>query len=127
MGSQTLNKKISVLIVDDEPEVCEIIAEQFKILGWQPHTCENAEEALNYLSSRHIDVVLTDIRMPGDDGIQLVQKIRETAAKNLIVIFMTGFRDISKEQAQQAGANALVYKPINAAQLVKLARELGLK
>ena len=66
--------RTSVLIVDDEPNVLNIIKEAVSTAGFQVTTCEGGEEALPLLESHPPDLLLTDLRMPGISGLELLRK-----------------------------------------------------
>lgn len=85
----------TLLIVDDEPEILEWLEELFLYdykRETEVHTASSAHEALKLLNEIRFDVVLTDIRMPGMDGITLFEKIKENWPK-CKTVFLTGYRD----------------------------------
>ena len=68
-----------IIVVDDEKFIREsIVSFEWKTIGVQPAGCfENAEDALDYIMRNPVEIVLTDIRMPGMSGVSLVAKIKE--------------------------------------------------
>ena len=66
----------SVLIVDDEQAMCELIDTALKMRGFDTAWCQSADTAMELLRQREFDVVLTDVRMPGTTGLQLCQQIK---------------------------------------------------
>jgi CheY-like chemotaxis protein len=66
-----------ILIVDDEQDIREVLDISLSDLGYKVYTAENGEEALRILSEINSPIVLTDIRMPLMDGIELLRKIKQ--------------------------------------------------
>ena len=80
-----------ILIVDDELLIRDLLYEHFASRDYQISTAESAEKAIELLGNdEDYDVVLTDIKMPGMDGLELVEHIRGTRG-DIPVIIMTGF------------------------------------
>ncbi|MBV4533061.1 response regulator [Pseudomonas farsensis] len=91
---QTLRQQI--LLVDDEQEALEELAEMLEGQGFCCHTASSVKAALQQLT-RHPDValVITDLRMPEESGIGLIQRLRDhTARQHLPVIVMSGHADM---------------------------------
>ena len=111
-----------VLLVDDEILVREAISENLKWndLGYDlVGTCKNGNEAKQYIESNEVDVVLTDICMPGVDGIELSEYIYNNFPDISIIIF-SGFAEF--EYAQKAikyNVEEYMLKPVTAAELSK--------
>jgi len=80
----------NILIVDDNPEQCEILSELVSELGHKAYTAADGELALQLFQERRIDLVITDIKMPRMDGMALLEKIRQRDPK-VRVIVVTGF------------------------------------
>ncbi|MBY0518214.1 MAG: response regulator [Bacteriovoracaceae bacterium] len=117
-----LNGK-TVLIVDDEKELCEIIASELLVSGANPVQAHSVKDALERLSQAKFDLVISDIRMPGDSGVDLLDTLR-LRGDNLPVILMTGFADISEHEAIKRGAGAVVSKPFDLDDLFKVCNQL---
>src|SRR5512138_2823497 len=83
----------SVLVVDDEAGIRELIARWLIAGGYAVRTASNAEEALDGVRHRPPAVALCDIRMPGHDGIWLARHIRQQAPETA-VIMATGVQDV---------------------------------
>src|SRR5258707_12539775 len=82
-----------VLVVDDEGAIRYSISKTLQRVGYQVSAAASGEEALEMLSNQSFDVVLTDIRMPGLTGVELLAKIKERAPDS-IVILMTGYASL---------------------------------
>lgn len=117
------NKKYiegSVLIVDDEISMRELVRQYLE--ESVPHIFEasNGKEALTWLESNDVDVVLTDIRMPEMDGISMVERIAKMQL-DTVAIVMTGYEETSAvKRALVAGVHDFINKPFNGAFLVSL-------
>ncbi len=112
-----------VLIVDDEQNLRHMLQTLLKREGYEPVGVASVENALKELEERPYDVIITDLRMPGQSGLDLVDRVR---AKNLesTVVVMTayGSRDIAIE-AMKRGAYDYISKPFEADELVLLLRK----
>jgi CheY-like chemotaxis protein len=106
-------KDSTILIVDDEPALRKAIVFDFKRKGFHVLEAENGTQAFEIVKSTKIDVVLTDVRMPGGDGTQLLEKIKNLCPDLPVVMFITGFADISLEEAYDKGVDAVFAKPFD--------------
>ncbi len=114
--------KPRVLIVDDEPRMGDIAGMVLKRDGWDVHGVRSGDAALVSLTERAVDVVLTDLRMPGMDGLALLARIREEHP-DVRVVLMTAFATVSTAvQALRDGAFDYLQKPFDNAALVATAR-----
>lgn len=110
-----VNNKI--LIVEDDTAVSKLLYEFLIKSGFQPKTAKSAEEAEKFLDNEKIDTVLTDIRLPGIDGIKFTNKIRKKF--NIDVIVMTAYSaEYSYEDAIKNGASDLIFKPVKLNELI---------
>lgn len=111
-----------VLIVEDEPLICEIAAEEFEEAGYQVLTAMDAGSALSILASEQcIDLLFTDIRIPGTlDGWGVARTARRLRPA-LPVIYATGF---SAEQIQMVEGARFFRKPYRVTAIIDAAREL---
>ena len=101
----------SILIVDDDFSVREILLQKLQDEGYNCQVADCAEKALERLQGYSPDVVITDVKMPGMSGIELLQDIKKIDA-NIGVIIITAYADIeSVITALAAGANDYVIKP----------------
>jgi len=108
----------TVLIVDDDPILLEYIAFALHEAGLNYLACTNGEEALHTFQNNKIDTVLTDVKMPGLSGIDLLEKIT-MLNQDIPVILMTGFAEVTMAiTAIKKGAFDFIVKPYNSEQLV---------
>lgn len=117
-----MEKKISILIVDDEESVRESLNLWFTEDGFRVECAENAKQALSILESDVFDIILTDLKMPGMDGLELLQRIK-TLNKDSIIIVMTAFATVDTAvKALKEGAFDYVTKPFDPDDLSHLIR-----
>jgi PAS domain S-box-containing protein len=116
---------IDVLIVDDEEDVRELLALLLESRGAVTRSVSSAHEAIEAISQRRPHVLLADLRMPGEDGYSLIQRVRarerEQRERRLPAIAVTAYaspRD--RDQALAAGYDAHVAKPVEPAELARV-------
>jgi DNA-binding NtrC family response regulator len=117
-----MEKKISILIVDDEEYVRDSLSNWFIEDGYNVESAENAMKALSILDSGNFDIVLADIKMPGMDGLELLRRIK-SINKDSIVIIMTAFATVDTAvKALKDGAFDYITKPFDPDDLSHLIR-----
>src|SRR5262249_10904850 len=116
-------EEASILVVDDEPVLLDIMREWFQSVVGRVFTAGNGVEALQVLAEHRIDLVITDVRMPVMDGIGLLKKIRVHGLNTPSLIFITGYADIGLRDAYDLGAEALLEKPIDCDFLIDTVRQ----
>ena len=107
-----------IMIADDEP----IVLDSLKTFPWSDHQCcvtcfaENGLNALHTLESEKVDILISDIRMPGMNGLEMCKKIRET--NNIPIIMLSAkSTDLDKILGLGTGADDYVVKPFNPLEL----------
>jgi len=113
-----------ILIVDDEAEIREILAVHLQAAGYRTLEAHNGLIAHEVAGRESIDAVVSDIRMPRGDGIELLQQLRARHADTPPVAFMTGFSDIAIEDAYHLGARAVLGKPFEMEALLQVVNRL---
>lgn len=116
----------TVLVVDDVPDVTEMIQLLLKHAGYDVATADSAKDALRLAQRNHYDLVISDIGMPEMNGYELAAALRELAAYNKTpLIAVTGYSEYDdRGRAVKAGFNVHLTKPIEPVQLLSLMREL---
>lgn len=100
-----------ILVVDDEGAIRYSISKTLQRIGYQVSAAASGEEALEMLAEQPFDVVLTDIRMPGLTGVELLARIKEKAPDS-IVILMTGYASLGTAvESLRLGAHDYLIKP----------------
>lgn len=116
--SENLASK-TLLIVDDEEILRDAIAFDFKRRGFNVFTAEDGLQALEVISRQKIDAVLTDVRMPRRNGVELLDEVRSKNFRIPVIIFITGFADLTTEDAYDKGAAAVLSKPFDRKTLIQ--------
>lgn len=103
------------LIVDDSEDTIAMLDQLLKLSGANVTTASNGADALRLASEREFDVILSDISMPGMDGFEFLERLRQIAGRqNVPVIAITGFgRPDDVERARAAGFHSHLTKPLN--------------
>ena len=112
-----------ILLVDDDPFVLKALLERLQIsLSDVPvQTCDRPDAALELLHQEHLDVLMTDTRMPGMDGMVLL-RMAKAIRPALPVIVMTIFTDAHPDQVLAAGGMALIKKLFSGTALIDTVR-----
>ncbi len=116
-----------ILVVDDEPDIRQLVSEILEDEGYQVETAENATEAREKWGQRKPDLVLLDIWMPDEDGISLLKSWQESGGLCCPVIMMSGHATIETAvEATRLGAYDFIEKPLSMAKML-LTIENGLR
>ena len=103
----------AVLVVDDEAAMRAALEASFRRNGWNVTTASGASEALEKFRSAPCPLVVTDVRMPDGDGLQVMQGVREMAPETA-VIFLTAYGTVTEAvQAIKEGACDYLMKPVS--------------
>jgi DNA-binding NtrC family response regulator len=111
--------KIRVLLVDDEKEFVETLAERLEMRGFEVLTALTGSDALSMSRERDQDVVVLDVKMPGMDGIEVLREIKRT--KPLVeVIMLTGYATVPAAiEGMKLGAFDFLLKPTETKDLIE--------
>jgi CheY-like chemotaxis protein len=113
-------KNATILLVDDEVDLLEILAEWFRREGCRVLTAENGRDALDLFQQSPVDAVVSDIRMPVMDGIALLRQLKAAHFTKPSVIFISGFSDIEPRDAYDLGVEAMISKPVERNHLISV-------
>lgn len=117
----------TILVVDDEDLVRAQISASLELDGFQVAQAANGTEALAWLRGNVATIMVTDILMPGKDGIETIRDARRLYPDLRIIAMSGGIRTNATdflETARQAGADRVLAKPFGRTQLINLLREL---
>ncbi len=110
---------MTILLVDDEAQILSILSETLEAAGFDVHTCTNGDDAKQYLSDHEPHILVTDLRMPGLSGLDLLKQVRQHHP-DMQVIILTGYGDMkSAVEALRLGAYDYLNKPIDAKRLIQ--------
>ena len=100
-----------ILIVEDEEDLCSLIASQLRTDALLVDEALNAEKGLELMKDTQYDLVLTDIRLPGMDGIQMMKKVLAEYDHKPTFFVMSGFSDYSEQEILESGGTRFFSKP----------------
>ena len=107
---------LKVLLVDDEPFITQGL---LKLIDWAKegyevvNTASNGQEAYEYIKNNHVDIVVTDIKMPVMNGIDFLKKIREEGYNDIEVVILSGYKDFEYAmEGMKYGCAGYVLKPV---------------
>jgi nitrogen regulation protein NR(I) len=110
-------EKKQILVVDDEPNLRRVLSAQLARDGYDVHTAEDGEQALTLLGEHHIDLVITDLRMPKVDGMELLRRAVQMDA-DLPVVMITAHGTVDNAvEALKTGAFDYITKPFDQAEV----------
>jgi CheY-like chemotaxis protein len=112
----TAQNKNTILIVDDELSICRVLKEFLNSKGFVAFTAAIVEEAIEILDENDVDLVITNLRMPGMDGIEFTKLIKEKYDSDVIIT--TGYHSYTFDEAVRLGAVDLLYKPVKLVDLL---------
>jgi len=110
--------KAHILIIDDDANTLASLARAFRLAGHEAAVCDNAARALDLAKSEHFDLVLSDVVMPGRDGISLLEDLKNAGAGSPVVM-MSGQASIEMAvKATRLGAADFLEKPVSTEKLL---------
>jgi CheY-like chemotaxis protein len=115
-------KDASILVVDDEPLLLKLVSEWFETVAGKVFVVGDGVQAMEVLAQHEIDLIVTDVRMPVMDGISLLKEVKTNQGHKSHVILITGFADIEAREAYDLGAEAILEKPFEFADLLNAAK-----
>ncbi len=120
------NKNIKILLVDDEPDILEIVGFHLQKVGYQIFKAKDGNEAVEKAKALEPHLILLDIMMPNMDGIEACEKIRAIKGlENILIVFFTARgEDYSQVAGFDAGADDYITKPIKPKVLISKVKAL---
>ena len=121
-------RQFRVLVVDDDPNICNLLTTKLSLSGFASQSCTSGEAALKLLSSQEFDAIISDLNMPGISGLELLESARRTCPQTAFLM-ATGVGDVSVGVgAMKEGAADYILKPFQMeAVIVSLRRALEMK
>ncbi|WP_428241426.1 response regulator [Gynuella sp.] len=107
----------TILVVDDDQEICELLTQYLQQNAFTVHTALNGEQMFNQLAIHHYDLIVLDVMMPGDDGFILCKKIR-TESNIPIIMLTAGSDETDRIIGLELGADDYMVKPFNPRELL---------
>ncbi len=109
---------VHALVVEDDARLNQIVCASLAAAGYAPHACLSAAQAFDVLGEGGIDIIVSDIMMPGVDGFELVARVRELN-RRIPILLMTARDDLAaKKRGFRAGIDDYMVKPIDVDELL---------
>jgi nitrogen regulation protein NR(I) len=118
-----LPERKQILVVDDEPNLRRVLSAQLERDGYDVHTAEDGEQALAMLQENHIDLVITDLRMPKIDGMELLRRALQLDDELPIVMITAHGTVDNAVEALKTGAFDYITKPFDQAEVRTIVRK----
>lgn len=116
-------EKTKILIIDDDPDICELIKAYLEKHDFVVCTRNNGRDILDVLNNNSIDLIVLDVMLPGDDGLTLCQKVRQTSDVMIIMLSAMG-EDTDRIVGLEMGADDYLAKPFNPRELLARIKSL---
>ncbi len=113
-----LNMSKLCLIVDDEPDIRLLISMELEDYGFSVLEACNGKEAFEIIKNNKVDFLISDVKMAGGSGIELLDNLIEYDGAKPIVTMMSGFPELNEEKALKAGVVHVFNKPFNLEEIV---------
>jgi DNA-binding NtrC family response regulator len=115
-----------ILVVDDEEIVLKSFRKILESRGHQVYTALSGQEVFDFLEKEPVDIIFTDMKMPGIDGIEVLERVKEKYP-DILVVMITGYSTVqSAEQAMKLGAFDYIPKPFTPGEvLIVVEKALG--
>ncbi|MEI7751959.1 MAG: response regulator [Candidatus Omnitrophota bacterium] len=106
-------EKTTVLVVDDEVNICSTLAKILELKGYEVAQAESGSSAVQMFRNRAFDVVLMDIRMPGMNGVEACKEMKKIKPETAVILMTAFTMDEILHEALREGAYAVVHKPLD--------------
>lgn len=116
-------KNITVLVIDDEKDILELIEDEFKYQGYDTLTATCGNDAVEILKQKAVQVVVSDYKMPNGNGMTVLAHVSQMPKKPFF-FFVSGQADVSSDAAVKAGATKFFAKPFDLEELIKEIEQL---
>ena len=115
----------SILIVEDTPDILDVVGMLLEQEGYTVYKAESCARGFDILSKNRVDLIITDLMLPGMTGLEFIHKVRRVVNYDLIpVVAMSAFDHKYLTAAAQAGATRILHKPEDLDQLVPTVNQL---
>lgn len=111
----------SILIVDDEEDIRDILMDTFSYHHATVIGAENGKKGLELLKQRKFDVVISDVRMPDGDGVHLIKNLNQIESEVKPQLYLcSGFNDLSDEDAKKLNVIQVFSKPFDLDEIIEV-------
>lgn len=123
MNAITNCEDYTILVVDDEEDLRDVVADYLEDEGFNVLTASSGNEAFDIVKNNIVHLIISDINMPQGNGVELLNNVKKDNPEKPVLLFITGFADVTIEEAYEKGAEALFSKPIDFAKLIQVVKE----
>ena len=113
-----------LLIVEDEKQICDMVAKSLYAAGYEVDTCYDGKEALECILAEDYDLIVLDLNLPGMDGMELLKELRKYNDETKVLILSARGQIADKVEGLDAGANDYMEKPFHLQELEARIRSL---
>jgi two-component system chemotaxis response regulator CheY len=115
-----------IMIVDDVTSIRQIVCKVFQDVGYQVTEAARGDEALDLAKLKRVHLVITDVEMPGMNGLELIKKLRELKSYNTtpILILARDASDVNIKKAETLGASGFIEKPFTPERLISVVNQV---
>ena len=118
---------VRIMIIEDDKEMRSLLKDFFEEEGFETDSASNGVDALRMLFKDHFDLVITDIRMPGLTGLDILPRIRRLKPEIPIIVMTAYGSDDVRRRSLERGATIYLEKPIHLSKLRAVIREMVLR
>lgn len=112
------NQMESILIIDDDPNLCIALNDELSEVGYETVFYTNADNAIDFLHKNHIDLILLDLKMPIKDGFEVLKELKKNGYHGKIIV-LTAYADVkSAIESAKMGAADFISKPYDIDELL---------
>jgi len=112
--------KKEILVIDDEQMILDMLDQILSAAGYDVHLALGGKKALEVFAEHPVELVLTDIKMPGVDGYHLLREIKGKNPETRIVLMSGYSNDLSIREAIELGADEFVVKPFKGSEILQV-------
>jgi len=116
-------KEFKVLMVDDEEDFVQTLAERMKMRDLSPELALSGEQALQAVQDDVPDVMVLDLKMPGIDGMEVLRRVRQAYPQVQVVILTGHGSEKDEAEAKRLGAYAYLQKPVDMEKLIRTLKD----
>ena len=114
-----------ILVVEDNTDMRDLLQMYLRSAGYTVTLAEDGDEGLRAVETECPDLLITDIRMPNGDGVELIEHLRaKPGLIELPILVLTANGDGRSHKAREAGANVIMRKPVDLDSVIDIVREL---
>ncbi len=115
-----------IYVVDDSKTMLMSVRSTLEMAGYRVETCDNPLNAVQHLNGNKVDLIITDVNMPGMNGLELIAKVRSSSANRFtpILTLTTESQAQKRDEAKKLGATGWLVKPVSAQDLTRVLRQI---